>query len=239
MFFFIKKSKIIVDIFTSDFMIHKAFPIKKINEFYPQWLKNTAKEYKVGIAPMPTIRTCEALLQNFKTGLIIPMWSDFTFKSTEDKFEYKFANRTSKAESHSSSQWDKFADPKIFNHLKLESPYLLKTKENIFWNFTYPFWNNGIQINYFLTPGIINYKYQHNTHINMFFHSKSEFSIEANSPLVHLIPLTERDIIIKNHLIDENELNKIKLATAYPTFKNQYANFLKTKTKECPFGFGK
>jgi hypothetical protein len=238
MFFYIKKSKIIVDAFTFDNTTHEVFPIKKTNEFYPEWLKNTAKEIKVGIIPKPTIRTCEALLQNFKTGLIIPMWSDFVFKSTEDKYEYFFADQKSRLESHPSHQWDKFADPKTFNHIKLISPYLLKTKENIFWSFTYPFWNNGIQLNYFFPPGILNFKYQHATNINLFIHSKSDFFIKAGDPIVHLIPLTEKNIKICNHLIDENEYRKLK-NTSYPSFTNAYINMVRIKTKKCPFGFGK
>jgi hypothetical protein len=239
MFFFIKKSKIIVDSFTYNNWAYKEFTIKKSNEFYPEWLKNTPKEFKVGVKPVPTIRTCEALIQNFKTGLIIPMWSDFAFKSTEDKYEYQFADGKSTLDSHSQQQWGKFADPKIFNQIKLISPYALKTKEDIFWNYTYPFWNNGIQLNYFLTPGILSFKHQHGTNINLFVHAKSNFFIKAGDPIVHLIPLTEKNVEIKNHLIDENEFTKMLDANAYPSFKNRYAKLLKTKTKKCPFGFGK
>lgn len=238
MFFFIKKSKIIVDSFTCNKWAYESFPIKKSNEFYPEWLKNTPKEYISGVAPSPTIKTCEALLQNFKTGLIIPMWSDFKFKANENGYEYKFADQKSTLNSHESKQWDKFVDPKTFNHIKLISPLLLKTKENINWNFTYPFWNSGIQLNYFFPPGILNFKYQHATNINLFIHSKSDFFIKAGDPIVHLIPLTEKNIKICNHLIDENEYFKIK-DCFYPSFTNRYINTVKIKTKKCPFGFGK
>jgi hypothetical protein len=238
MFFFIKKSKIIVDSFTCNKWAYEVFPIKKSNEFYPEWLKNTPKEYVSKIAPIPTIRSCQALIENFKIGLIIPMWSDFKFKADETGYEYEFADKKSTLSSHDSKQWDKFADPKIFNHIKLHSPYLLKTKENISWNFTYPFWNNGIQLNYFFTPGIDNYKYQHSTNLSMFIHSKSDFFIKAGDPIVHLIPLTEKNIEIRNHLIEEKEYIKMH-DYLYPSFIHKYINSVRSKNKKCPFGFGK
>ena len=92
-----------------------------------------------------------------------------------------------------------------------------------------------------ILSGTVSYKYQHSSHINMFINLEKDKNliIEANSPMVHIMPLTENKVIFKNHLIDDKEFNSFSNEF---TFGNSY-NFRKTMLdkaeKKCHFGFGK
>lgn len=105
--------------------------------------------------------------------------------------------------------------------------------------FTNMYWNHRPIENFVIPPGIVNYKYQHTTHINMFLSLKEKktFSLNAGDPMVYLLPLSEKEIVLKHHLVSMNEFNnyfrtKISFLNSY----RKRANIIKSKGK-CPFGF--
>ena len=61
-------------------------------------------------------------------------------------------------------------------------------------------------------PAVINFKYQHASSINLFVDLKDreqKLTIPPLTPLVMMHPLTEKNVVIKTHLIDETERLKI------------------------------
>jgi hypothetical protein len=61
-------------------------------------------------------------------------------------------------------------------------------------------------------PGVIDFKYQHDVAINFLMMQPSEplaVTIEPLEPLVMLHPMTEKRVIVKNHLISENEYKRV------------------------------
>jgi hypothetical protein len=238
---FIKNKKIILDCFTSDKIAHEKYPINYTKYFYPDWLKNTSSSFVKKLntnIEVSTIKRCQGLIDYYKNGIIIPMWSDLNFESNQNGYNYNFADKKSIIETHSKQQWENFANPSQFNHIKIINHWHIKTKKNIKFYFNYPFWNHLLHINYFYPPAIVDYKYQHETHINMFIHSNSNFKLYAGDPIVHLIPLSEKNIEIKNHLISENEIIKLKNNNVTNTFSFRYLKNKQFKDKKCPFGFG-
>ena len=240
MFFFFKRPKINVDCFITDEHILKYSPIEKANKFIPKWWKKIPSVNNTADHSEPTIKGCSGIIEQYKRGLIIPMWSDLSIIMTDQSYSWKFSDGISNAEVHSNGL-DSFLNPKEYAHLKLISPWFLNTKEDIFWTCLDPFWNNTNKTNYITVPGTVSYKYQHATHINLMMPvNNRHFNIEHGHPVYHLLPLTEKEIQIKHQLVTEKELNKYKVRNI--TFFNTYYKRLsidKNKEKsKCPFHRG-
>ena len=63
--------------------------------------------------------------------------------------------------------------------------------------------------------------------------------LEAGQPLVMLVPLTDKEVIVKKHLIGKDEM--IRKYVRVTTFHNHYVKEKKIqqqKEKKCPFHFG-
>lgn len=244
---FFKKQQFVVDCFTDDIVAYEKYPIAHAKNFYPEWLKKTSSSYQSVTknylnVEMSTIKRCPGLLDTYKSGFIIPMWSDLIFESTTNGFSYQFADNKSFIESHAKEQWQTFADPLLFNHIKMRTPWLIKSNKNIDCNFAYPFWNHSLHTDYFFPSAIINYKYQRSTNINMFIHAQSKFTLNAGQPIVHVMPLTEKELVIKTHLISTVEMHQMHNQAKSNTFNLQYLKhmkFMENKEKKCPFNFGK
>ena len=93
-------------------------------------------------------------------------------------------------------------------------------------------------------PAVVDYKYQHDTNINFFVlntDQPKEFVIESLSPLVMMHPMTEDNIIIKNHLVDEKEYNRLYnidsmfIKDDRPLYKQRKRKRDQIDKLECPF----
>ena len=56
--------------------------------------------------------------------------------------------------------------------------------------------------------------------------------LEAGTPLAHLIPMTEKNIQVKCHLVDNNEYYNLSNRTVYPAYKNRYAKGMRKMMME-------
>jgi hypothetical protein len=252
MFFFCKKKKIVVDAFTTNQGIHELYPIDSAIKFIPDWWKNINGTYTIrndnGIEmDRPTIKRCNGFIDNFKTGFIIPLWSDLSLLVNENGNPpaFQWADSFpdfSEVGSHSREQY-----PGMFNefvHCKISSPWYLKEKTGINFYFANPLWNNPETIrSIFTTTGVTNFKYQHATNINLLFpRYNHQINLLAGRPMIHIIPMTDNDVHLKTHMVSGEELLKQIRPTIYGAkFLGRYKNYKKiTDAKEkssCPFGF--
>jgi hypothetical protein len=153
-----------------------------------------------------------------------------------------FSDGTTGAMSHNTKEFDSpvFSD---LIHIKIMSPWFIQEKTGCEFQWNSPWWNNVSQHNkFFIPPGIVEYKYQHRSNINMFINkSPSNFMIAAGTPLVHIVPLSDKDVQIKCHYLPQEEYNKKFYAHQMKfvgSFKEK-KKIAKSKESKCPFGFGK
>lgn len=235
MFFVVKNNVLNVDVFTTHSRAFENYQIKKSSGFIPSWFKNSQKEYQVDgeFIKKPTIKTCAGLINNYKSGFIIPLWTDLgikcTFNENKLSINWKFADETTTATNHPFQEWESFLNPLDYFHVKINSPWLIKTKEDINWFFTSPYWNiNPFEISF--PQGVLEFKHQHASNINMFFKIEEKtYFLEQNTPLVQLIPLTEKTVKLHHHLISQEEAEKM-----YP-LKSRFINDYNLKRKNCLF----
>jgi hypothetical protein len=244
--FFFKKPKIVVDCFTDDNQIGELYPIQHINKFIPDWWKklpnllNLLNENNVEI-PVSTMKYCVGFNNTYSAGMVIPMWTDFFISNSHDRQEYQFADRISELTQHDTAQWgDSF---KNHFHVKLISPWVLKEKTGVNWVFTELFYNSNNSLDtHRIMPGIVEYKYQHVTHINMLI-KKSDgdrLNFSAGDPMVHLIPMSDKNIKIKTHIVSTDEHSKLRgIPNTFTNYYNKKKKIMQRNEKKCPFGFGK
>jgi len=241
MIFFFKKPKIIVDCFTTRPDVYEHAPINYAYKFYPNWWKNTSSTFKNNFFKYPTIKKCNGIIDTYQQGFIIPLWNDFSFKVENKKINWQHSDKETSCEIHDYRQWESYADMNKHYNLKIVSPWIAKCKSDVNFYFTKPFWNHPLSTPYHILSGVLNFKYNNATNIQMMIniHEDYDYTIQALTPMAHVIPLTEKELIIKNHLIDEFEYKKIHVATTYiKTFVGSYSksiNNTKKQEKKCPF----
>ena len=241
MIFLFKKPKIVLDCFTYKNDIYSHHKIDTANKYYPKWWLDTPKSYTERFFKKSTIKKCRAIIDNYSYGFIIPLWSELAINITDNNYEWQFADCITNAEIHDSQQWNKFANPNYFGHMKIFNPWAIFTNKDIKFNWIKPFWNHSLDSRYHIPEGIVDFKYNHATHINLFLDRriKGNYLIPVDTPMVHLIPMTEKEVILKHHIIEHKEWNT-KVFREKDTFQNTYnihkAKMIKKESK-CPFSF--
>jgi hypothetical protein len=244
--FFLRKSKIVLDSFTCHSSILELFPIAPAMEYLPDWWKRMPNQYgqKLDngmVLPVSTIKRCQGFIDLYKTGFIIPLWSELLI-GTNNRGEWAYVNSDSDKLSiiqHEKEQFGNHFDDKL--HIKILSPWLLKEKTGVRFYWTGCPWND-INNKIVAMPGIVEFKYQNSSNINMFLAKEDmQADIKAGTPIVHMIPLVDKEVEIRNHCVDTIEYDKMSAHTqTHISFLNNYntrKKILDQKESKCPFGF--
>ena len=238
--FFIKRKELIVDAFCSEAFAHayKEASIEYAYKFYPKWWKNLENS-QFNFDDMrleKSMKNCTGLIDHYKNGLIIPLWCDLAIKTTDkhDNWSYQFSDNISKIKRHPINQRGDFY--KNYTNLKIESPWKLKTKEKINFVAIEPFWNNENIKDIVFTSGTLNFNDQFATHMQLLIEEKNQnILIPFKQPMMHLIPMSEKKIVLKKHLISDKEYLDRFINYTDTTFLGKYTK--RRFYKKCPFGF--
>lgn len=257
--FFFKKSKITLDVFTYDQTILETSPILPAIRFYPQWMKDLPGEVplevfnpaskEVHTVPKLTIKACSAVQDYFKTGFIIPLWTDVSVIVNPDG-RYSYSSADSPFSIDRNWPMGGVGGFGEYANMRFTVPWHAEEKSGVKFLLRYPAWSsntNKILINKFVDAcGIIDFKDQHSLHLNTFFelpYEKIEFILKLGTPIGHIIPLTEKEVELKLHLIDESEwIKRTVNSTGAKTYTSRLPKklLLKEKIKEgkgCPFKY--
>lgn len=239
MIFIFKRKKVVLDCFTYDKNLYDYYQIDKASNFYPNWFKNLEKDYQDNLVRPSTIKRCVGILDTYKTGFIFPMWSDLIIKIQDGSYQWLFAHNKSIADVSDHRQWNSYINPQEYGHLKINSIWRIKSKQDIKFYFTHPYWNHNPINSYSIVSGMLNFKYQFNTSINMFIDLKENRTIEIKqgTPLIHLMPLTEKEIVLKHHIISYEEYHNDSLNFTFNNAYQKQKKMMDDKEKKCPFNF--
>lgn len=259
MFSFFHRTPVInVDCFTANNDAYKFTPIVKAAKAKPEWYDQVLKtqpsntpwpQYKVdekgGIdfnwhMSLRTVKHCPGFHELYSKGFILENWCDLAVNVTESSIAFHYSNGKSPI-VHSNDQ----TAPGFSNYyiLKLNSPWLIQTKENV------PFIALGAQwslegFNFHTLPGIVNFHYQtgSNAFITVEMGKPYMFHLPMGKPLMHFIPLSDKKIKIHNHIITEAELTTKSYNVTGTSMgwrrTISLVNRNDKREKKCPFGFG-
>lgn len=251
MLFFFKKPKIVVDCFTCRDVVYKLHPINYTNKFVPEYWKKLPATIKLKADPdpqvktyleAPTLKRCVGIVNYFSNGFVIPSWTDFTLEDAGTRLFTTDTMFNLKVEHHIRPTYgDELY--KDYVHAKVVPPWLIEEKTGIKFTWNQFDWTENINADFRILSGIVDYKINHSANINMFFKKKTIINVKAGEPLVHIVPLTEKEVDLRVHLIPEAEYaerwNKFSVRSSalghYREMQEYYKN-QETKNK-CPFGF--
>ena len=233
LFKFIKK-KITLDVFTYRKEVLEFFTLDHTNKFIPNWFKKTpiSLNYESPYYPSPTLKGCYGINELFKKGFTIPLWSDLAIRinSKEGIIQYQFSDKESSIEFHNVEQWKYYANPEKNVHFKIISPWAITEKTGVKFLAVEFAWDVPLY-NYKISQGVLNFKEVNSTHINGFFSLKEDIDLllPAKKPLIHYIPLSDKNLSLKYHLVSLKEFEEIERSNSH-YFLNRMVKY-----KKCPF----
>lgn len=243
--FFFKKKPLVVDAFITEQFAHAYdyTPIDYAKKFYPDWWKTLPKtefDWTTMGRINQSMKGCPGFIDHYNNGLIIPMWSELALKTIgPEAWRYQFSDLVSVCESHDISQRAGFYPDHI--NVKIMSPWFLRSEKSVYWNYQPAFWNSTEPTGYQVAPGTVDYYYQNSTHINMLVPQHQQITIPVGQPMAHIVPLSERPLELRRHLVTEGEFKRVFIKKV--SFTNHYYKFKKimdkkedTKSK-CPFSW--
>lgn len=218
MWFFPKK-KLKIHVFCDHRYLIKHKSIKKSAAFVPNWWKNLKPTYKPDnerpLFSMPTMKSCSGFTNLYKYGFMIPLWCDVKVmigKIGTTDYYFQYADQISSAVEHDERQRTGFVEDTEYQHLKFNSPWLIYCEEDIDFIALQPTWNLMKCKNISVLPGAYSFKTIQSTNINLMFTRTNEdqiIDLQAGSPIIHFIPLTQRKIELVYHF----ENKKLSLRT--------------------------
>jgi hypothetical protein len=186
--------KITLDCFTVCPKIYDSFKLKK--EGFPKW----AKEETIKNTNFNSI---------YKNNITVPLWTDLTIEvDTYGNVNYELSdNNLFKLNNYPPNEYDKLMFSNVIL-LKLNSPWFLKEKKGI--NFAYNglLWNHIKLVDKFwFLNKILSFKNIIPLDIDFLISIKPGYQgIEAGTDVMQLIPITDKEINIQHHLIDQKEM---------------------------------
>jgi hypothetical protein len=241
MIFLFKKPKLVIDCFTNRPDVFSFSKIDHAHNFYPEWWKQTPKTFMRTFYKEATIKKCRGIIDTYRYGAMVPLWSDLALNVKNKEYQWQFSDFETNSQIHPSEQWNTYIDPNNYGHLKITSPWYITCKSDTKFYWTVPFWNHAIDIPYHIIPGMLEFKYNHGININIMINLQKDFThnIKLHTPMAHMIPVSDKELVIKHHLISNEEFKNLGNKHIY-TFTNNYEIHKKNVDKQeskCPFSF--
>jgi len=213
---FNKRSKIHIDCFTSVEELPKLFPILHAKDAIPSFWQKLPPTVEFAGPTRGTMKLCPGVGDLYRTGLILQAWHDI-FISVDGQLSWE---PKTACESHNSLQHG--GHFKNHQHIKIVSPWRFVEKTGVKFLYTNTFWHDE-NFKPVVVNGIVEYKYQNTTSTNMMVPNNifpKSFTIPAGKPLAQIIPLSEKDVEFKMHVITDQEY--LKMDPYVFTFSGSY-----------------
>lgn len=235
-----------VDCYTCRKDVYDYAKIQSATRFYPGWWKKLKNKYGIvdpenemfELREAGTMRGCVGFTDLFRKALCIPLWSDIRITIGpvgSDFFKWKYADNVSAAGPHPREQRGDFMPDSHYQHLKLHSPWQLKCDEDVSFLFVDPIWTSNPDDGVIIPPGVLEFKYQHATNINMLIARDPDLprvlELKYGAPLAFLVPMTERRVVLRHHFVSREVFSTINKPIL--TFINAYS-ISRKRAEQCP-----
>lgn len=210
MFNIIKKNLEKFTFVTHDEMIYEYFKVSEGHKYYPEWWKELdtnlyADDLYNNSLPRSssnkvlTTKSCPGITDLYKNSFVMPLWCEIDLNVTENYVNAKVSDQMTKIESHGSEQRGSFLDSSKYQHIKINTPWLVETKSNIKFLICACMFSNENLINGLYIPnGIRSFDISASTNIHGFVKKEDRnINLKAGSAMLHLFALTDKKIQIK------------------------------------------
>jgi hypothetical protein len=211
LFFFKEKPIEIVAFVTARYNFAKEFsPFSPAREYFPEWWKKTpSSSYNWSTGrPDNTTKSCPGIIGVLTNGFILPLWCDLAFAFGPEGYKYHFSDGLSRMDIHDDIQTPGFYTE--YYHLKIHSPWIIRSPVKIM--FQQPTYLRENEYPFITPYGIVTpVKNLFSTNIFTFFKKPEQdihMFIKQGTPLLHIVPLTERKITLKLEVLDNDDYLK-------------------------------
>jgi hypothetical protein len=238
--FFHKRDTITLDCFTCDAAAYEMTPPVKASKTLPRWWKDLPSPGIGDAFSNPTennnMRRCYGFVELFKTGLILENWGDIHINVA--KTGYRYQAMGAQPGEHDSKQYaGAFTG---YHHIKLVSPWAFREKTGTHFYYSAAEWFLE-KYPFKILPGIIDHKINRVTNVNIMLPIREDpydIYIPAGQPLVHIIPVTDKKLDIRVHLVDAAEMAKLTIkSVSFKGFREtlRLAKKNEARAGKCPF----
>lgn len=215
--FFHRTPEINLDCFTANSSVYATTPIIKASKAIPEWWRKMpsyqpqfrqSEEVPFYVEDNMTVRDCYAFIELYKKGVIVENWCDISIRTENGKFDYWYSGGN-KPDLHSRYQLgESFPN---HHHIKLVSPWTVRETSGVKFLWLGAEWSldkHEIKV----LPGVINFDIVSEINVNIMFPIRNDiFTLPVGNPLVHLVPLSEKKLKVTNHLVTQQEIDRIML----------------------------
>lgn len=216
--FFRSRRPVVVNCYTHQGFMYEHSQIRPTKEFSPKWLRDIPAKLPIvddELVEGKTLRLCSGLNQLLDTGYIIPMWADLKVRlgdRSHAQYKWALSDESLGAVIHPPEQRGEYLPDTEYSHLKLDNQWTLHCDEPIRFAMIDNTWMWDKPDDVVIPAGILDFHYQHGLNVNIFFKrgddDKTVF-IPHGQPLAQLIPLTDRKVVFKHHLVTVDEYRKL------------------------------
>ena len=243
--FFNRTPEIVLDCFTSDNTVYLTTPIIKAGKAIPDWWKKLdpyeptfyhTPEKPYHLNQDMTVRDCYAFIELYKRGAIVENWCDISFRTENGLYNFWYADGHKPVEHPKKQLGSAFP---FHHHIKLSSPWAIREKSGAKFMWIGTEWSlDRFEIK--VLPGVINFDIVSQINVNLMFPMRDgTFTLPVGNPLVQIIPLSDNNLKIVNHVVTEQEFKKITLTSNTPSFYGWKKTLqLRKRNRErgtCPF----
>ena len=237
-----KRKPVVLNCYTCRPDVFNFFPIVSAKQKIPAWFKKLPTPYYKGLDDnVQNLKLCPAVVELFCQGFLLPLWSDLFLeigKAGTENYRWQYSDRKSDIQVHPARDWgDEFPTTK-YQHLKLDSPWFFECEEDIRFLATSPEWQFDTLDGIHILSGVLGFNAQGTTNINMFARRDAEVRkkiIPCGTPIYQFIPLTDRKVVLKTHLISKNELERKQTKSTRVSFIRHYQKKLNLFKNKCPY----
>ena len=217
------------------------YPPTLLSRSKPEWWNDLSLTYTsphvFADIPKGTLKTCDGFNQFHSNGFTVRMYEDLTFEVGET-YEQGLTSSFDNIEVHSSQQRGNWLPLEKYQHIKIVYPWFIECKEDVRFAYIGNIWALDDPECFIIPPAVIDYKTQYSGHINAFIPYtgvKKTFTIKAGTPIVAVIPLSERKLQISTKLVSASEYDSlIKNSAHYEKMENRHIKKIE-KHFGCPF----
>lgn len=207
--FFIRKSVITLDCFTASSSAMRFAQPSKAGKFVPKWWK----DLKDGVEVNSTMKNCVGFTHLYASSIALPFWCDMDIGVTQTGVNWMFYDNETHAEVHPPAQRGAYLPHTEFQQLKVVSPWFFRDVSGVNFYVAGSPWNMSNPFEYLIPPGVVNFKHQFSTNLNLLFKREQQpknYKMNLGDVGLLFLPMTEKKVVIKTHLVSETEIKRFR-----------------------------
>lgn len=229
--------------FTSSVGLVDVLPPVRLQDALPKWwaeldafasIKDIHDKQAKGLKTerIPTAKHCYSMQEIFKNGIGIPLWADtHVILGADGGIDAEGSNRNVRpGGTHHPIQFKGMVCNGA-QHFKFVSPWSFVCERAVHFIWTHPFYHQSDPFRFHTMPGIVEYRNQHSTNVNVIIPSKAgirrELDFNAGEMLVYVFPMCERPVKLIVAEVTERDHQRINSAagiTSRPLVFNRRRN---------------